>query len=216
MKDTYDGLNSLLKQVALEIATTVPEDFDIDVNVIYFPQLGFNIAIPLNDRGEAAFNGSDEDWELIFVTENRAYFKDFRMREMDEKLGDIYGLICGKKAIEFNFIATDYLQRKRLKSYMNWRSVYLLLSTCLSKRQKSAVNWTGNYPEQHGSTAYMFKSSCYDPGSELLQTRAPQDGTREYNQNQRWPVSLVSYTLMRANTPKPHPSGDDCPFICSE
>ncbi|KAE8134464.1 DNA mismatch repair protein Msh5 [Aspergillus pseudotamarii] len=97
LKDRYDGLSSLLKQVAIDIASTIPESLDIDVNVIYFPQLGFNIAIPLNNRGEAAFAGSDDDWELIFVTENRAYFKDFRMREMDEKLGDIYGLICEKE-----------------------------------------------------------------------------------------------------------------------
>ena len=34
MKDNYDGLNSLLKQVALEVATTIPESFDIDVNAI--------------------------------------------------------------------------------------------------------------------------------------------------------------------------------------
>jgi DNA mismatch repair protein MSH5 len=93
MKDSYDGLDSLLKRVAIEIASTIPASSDIDVNVIYFPQLGFNIAIALTDRGEAAYEG--EDWELIFITENRAYFKDFRMREMDEKLGDIYGLICG-------------------------------------------------------------------------------------------------------------------------
>ncbi|KAL4924405.1 MutS family protein MSH5 [Aspergillus undulatus] len=107
MKDNYDGLNSLLKQVAVEIATTIPANFDIDVNVIYFPQLGFNIAIPLTDAGDAAYNGSNEGWELIFVTENRAYFKDFRMREMDEKLGDIYGLIC-EKEIE---IVYDLAQR---------------------------------------------------------------------------------------------------------
>jgi DNA mismatch repair protein MSH5 len=93
IKDSYDGLDSLLKRVAIEIASTIPASFDIDVNVIYFPQLGFNIAIPLTDRGEAAYEG--DGWELIFITENRAYFKDFRMREMDEKLGDIYGLICG-------------------------------------------------------------------------------------------------------------------------
>ncbi|KAL4809528.1 muts domain V-domain-containing protein [Aspergillus unguis] len=107
MKDNYDGLNSLLKQVAIEIATTIPASFDIDVNVIYFPQLGFNIAIPLTNAGEAAYNGSDEGWELVFITENRAYFKDFRMREMDEKLGDIYGLIC-EKEIE---IVYDLAQR---------------------------------------------------------------------------------------------------------
>ncbi|KAL4985811.1 muts domain V-domain-containing protein [Aspergillus falconensis] len=88
---------AVLKQVAIEIATTIPASFDIDMNVIYFPQLGFKIAIPLSNTGKAAYNGVDEGWELIFITENRAYFKDFRMREMDGKLGDIYGLICEKE-----------------------------------------------------------------------------------------------------------------------
>ncbi|KAJ5987399.1 hypothetical protein N7451_011764 [Penicillium sp. IBT 35674x] len=97
MKDRYDGLDSLLKHVAIDIATTIPEDMGVDVNVIYFPQLGFNIAIPLNDNGESAYCGPRGDWELVFITETRAYFKDFRMRELDEKLGDIYGLICEKE-----------------------------------------------------------------------------------------------------------------------
>lgn len=96
MKDTYDGLSDLLKRVAVDVAAAIPGNYDIDVNVIYFPQLGFNISIPLNDNGEPVFNGLDSDWELIFITENGAYFKDYRMRELDENLGDIYGLICGK------------------------------------------------------------------------------------------------------------------------
>ncbi|KAJ5682222.1 DNA mismatch repair protein MutS core [Penicillium macrosclerotiorum] len=107
MKDRYDGLSSLLKRVAIEIATTIPEELDIDVNVIYFPQLGFNIAIPLNDRGQAQYSNAHENWEIVFVTETRAYFKDFRMRELDNKLGDIYGLIC-EKEIE---IVYDLAQR---------------------------------------------------------------------------------------------------------
>ncbi|KAJ5332567.1 DNA mismatch repair protein MutS core [Penicillium brevicompactum] len=97
IKDRYDGLNILLKQVALDIAATIPEDLNVDINVIYFPQLGFNIAIPLNDHGAATYAGSHNEWEMMFLTENRAYFKDFHMREMDEKLGDIYGLICEKE-----------------------------------------------------------------------------------------------------------------------
>ena len=96
MKDRYDGLDSLLQTVAIEIASTIPAELDIEVNVIYFPQLGFNIAISLNGRREPAYSGAVEDWELVFITETRAYFKDFRMRELDGKLGDIYGLICGK------------------------------------------------------------------------------------------------------------------------
>ncbi|PYH87180.1 DNA mismatch repair protein Msh5 [Aspergillus uvarum CBS 121591] len=107
MRDTYDGLNSLLKNIAIEIAGEIPEFYDIDVNVIYFPQLGFNIAIPLNQAGDAAYRGPEEEWNLMFFTENRAYFKDFRMRELDEKLGDIYGLIC-EKEIE---IVYDLAQR---------------------------------------------------------------------------------------------------------
>jgi DNA mismatch repair protein MSH5 len=95
LKDRYNGLDSLLKQVAIDVASTIPTNLGIDVNVIYFPQLGFNIAIPFNERGLAAYTGEDDSWEQIFTTENRAYFKDSRMREMDEKLGDIYGLICG-------------------------------------------------------------------------------------------------------------------------
>ncbi|QQK46857.1 DNA mismatch repair protein MutS, core [Penicillium digitatum] len=107
IKDRYDGLNSLLKHVALDIAATIPVTLEVDVNVIYFPQLGFNIAIPLKNHGAAAYAGSDDEWDLMFVTENRAYFKDFRMREMDEKLGDLYSFIC-EKEIE---IVYDLAQR---------------------------------------------------------------------------------------------------------
>ncbi|KAJ5767203.1 uncharacterized protein N7511_004819 [Penicillium nucicola] len=107
IKDRYDGLSSLLKHVALDIAATIPEVLDLDVNVIYFPQLGFNITIPLDDHGVALYSGANNEWELMFITENRGYFKDYRMREMDETLGDIYGIIC-EKEIE---IVYDLAQR---------------------------------------------------------------------------------------------------------
>ncbi|OQE25299.1 hypothetical protein PENSTE_c006G06453 [Penicillium steckii] len=113
MKDRYDGLNSLLKNVATDIAMTIPEELGIDVNVIYFPQLGFNIAIPLNDREQPLYSGT-ADWELIFTTENRAYFKDFRMRELDGKLGDIYGLICEKEIEMVYELAQKVLQYEEM------------------------------------------------------------------------------------------------------
>ncbi|KAK2760737.1 MutS protein msh5 [Arachnomyces sp. PD_36] len=97
MKETYAGMDSLLDEVAVNIASTIPEEVGIDINVIYFPQLGFSIAVPLDESGRATYDGGDEGWDQVFTTENRAYFKDFRMREMDEKLGDMYGLICEKE-----------------------------------------------------------------------------------------------------------------------
>lgn len=96
LKDRYNGLDGLLKQVAIDVASTIPSELQIEVNVIYFPQLGFNIAVPFDQRGQAAYTGGSDSWDQSFTTENRAYFKDKRMKEMDEKLGDIYGLICGK------------------------------------------------------------------------------------------------------------------------
>lgn len=72
--------------------------------MIYFPQLGFNIAIPFDQMGHAAYTGDNGSWEQVFTTENRAYFKDKRMRELDEKLGDIYGLICGEKIIDIRML----------------------------------------------------------------------------------------------------------------
>jgi DNA mismatch repair protein MSH5 len=101
LKDTYSGLESLLKKVATEIASEVPSFLDIEVNVIYFPQLGFNIAVPFDQASRPAYNGGEQKWEQIFTTENRAYFKNNRMRQMDEHFGDLYGTICGRK---FNLI----------------------------------------------------------------------------------------------------------------
>ncbi|KAK2799306.1 MutS protein msh5 [Onygenales sp. PD_10] len=97
LKETYNGMDSLLNQVAVNIAATIPEGLRNDLNVIYFPQLGFNIAMPLDELGRAVYDGGEERWDQVFTTENRIYFKDFRMREMDERLGDIYGLICEKE-----------------------------------------------------------------------------------------------------------------------
>ncbi|OAX78300.1 hypothetical protein ACJ72_07395, partial [Emergomyces africanus] len=63
LKETYNGLDSLLNQVAINIAGTIPRDLSNDVNVIYFPQLGFNIAMPLDERGLAVYNGGEEPWD---------------------------------------------------------------------------------------------------------------------------------------------------------
>ncbi|EFE30269.1 DNA mismatch repair protein Msh5, putative [Trichophyton benhamiae CBS 112371] len=109
LKETYSGMDSLLNQVAVNIATSLPEGITKEINVVYFPQLGFNIAMPFDDRGMPMYGSNDEDWTQVFNTENRAYFKDSRMREMDEKLGDIYGLICEKEIEIVYKLAQDIL-----------------------------------------------------------------------------------------------------------
>lgn len=96
MKETYDGMDDLLDKTAAVIAESIPKELETYLNVIYYPQLGFHITIPIDKRtGEVAYEGGEEAWERSFTTENQVYFKDFRMHEMDQTFGDMYALICG-------------------------------------------------------------------------------------------------------------------------
>ena len=99
MKRTYDGIEDLLNQTSRAIAGTIPSNYDLDLNVIFFPQIGFLIAVSKDaSTGQAAYSGGDtreEEWDLIFTTAEQAYFKDYRMRELDDTLGDMYAVICG-------------------------------------------------------------------------------------------------------------------------
>lgn len=99
MKRTYDGIEDLLNLTSQEIAATIPAVYSLDLNVIFFPQIGFLISISIDpDTGRGNWEGGeieDQRWERIFSTATRIYYKDFRMRELDERLGDMYAVICG-------------------------------------------------------------------------------------------------------------------------
>ncbi len=99
MKRTYDGIEDLLNKTSRTIAADVPPEYSLDLNVIFFPQIGFLISMPINPHtGRVNYEGGaveDRQWDRIFSTGSRVYYKDFRMRELDETLGDMYAIICG-------------------------------------------------------------------------------------------------------------------------
>lgn len=113
IKNFYNGMEKLLSQVAVEIGRDIPAF--IKLNVIYFPQLGFHITVPMNEEtGQAVYDGGAGRWQRMFTTENQVYFKDARMREMDEQLGDLYAMICDIE-IEISYeLAQKVLQDERL------------------------------------------------------------------------------------------------------
>lgn len=98
VKNTYHGMDHLLSRAANDIASTLPTELDTELNVIYFPQLGFHITLPINEMtGQPMYEGGEEEpWERMFTTQNQVYFKDRRMHEMDVQLGDLWAIICGK------------------------------------------------------------------------------------------------------------------------
>ncbi|KAH9480408.1 MutS protein-like protein 5 [Psilocybe cubensis] len=54
-KFTYHGIDSVLSSVAEQISQTIPADYTTSLNVVYFPQLGYLICVPMLEewRGEA-------------------------------------------------------------------------------------------------------------------------------------------------------------------
>ncbi|KAJ9626560.1 hypothetical protein H2203_004193 [Taxawa tesnikishii (nom. ined.)] len=98
LKRTYDGLEHLLSKVAQHVSQRIPAALEEEANVIFFPQIGFLIAMGVDpETGSGVWEGSAEDpWEKMFTTDAMAYYKNSDMSEMDSQIGDIYGIICGK------------------------------------------------------------------------------------------------------------------------
>jgi DNA mismatch repair protein MSH5 len=73
LKRTLDGLDDLLNEVAAKLSEKMPSDLRASLNVIYFPQIGFLVTVPI-DLGtrDAIYAGSlDNSWEQMFTTELR-------------------------------------------------------------------------------------------------------------------------------------------------
>ena len=109
---TYDGIASLLSKVAYEIAANIPAGLAAELNVVFFPQIGFLIAMPMDaGTGRAVWEGAeDERWEKMFSSEKIVYYKDEHMQEMDERFGDMYGQICDREIEILYELAQKVLQ----------------------------------------------------------------------------------------------------------
>lgn len=71
MKRTLDGLEDILNKVASRLSEDMPAELRPTLNVIYFPQIGFLVLVPMDpDTGTAVYNGSlDSQWEMMFSAE---------------------------------------------------------------------------------------------------------------------------------------------------
>ncbi|KAG9540658.1 hypothetical protein KCU71_g19642, partial [Aureobasidium melanogenum] len=116
LKRTYEGLESLLIQVAQHVAQSVPASLHANISVVFFPQIGFLIAIPQDPiTGHGVFEGPEnEPWEKMFTTEDFAYYKNENVIEMDSYFGDIYGRICDREIEIIHELAEKILQYEDL------------------------------------------------------------------------------------------------------
>ncbi|PVF94626.1 hypothetical protein CPB86DRAFT_808461 [Serendipita vermifera] len=100
-KETLAGMDSLLSSIARNIAEGIsPEHAERyrELNVVYFPQLGYLISIPLQvEDSESQMRQGLEGWQFQFMTDDAFYFKSQEMREMDEHVGDLNTYIADRE-----------------------------------------------------------------------------------------------------------------------
>lgn len=108
IKDTYDHMDDMLVQVAIASMQDVPpSDPAPNLIVTYIPNIGFLVSMPCDQAEDLMAIGFSPDWERMFWTEKGAYFKNNRMRDLDNTIGDLWTIICDRE-IE---IAHDLAQR---------------------------------------------------------------------------------------------------------
>lgn len=71
MKRTLAGLEDILNKVASKLSQAMPLDLRASLNVIYFPQIGFLVIVPMDPcTGKAIYQGGmDSLWEMMFSAE---------------------------------------------------------------------------------------------------------------------------------------------------
>ncbi|KAJ7069760.1 DNA mismatch repair protein MutS [Mycena amicta] len=96
-KHIYHGIDSVLSKVAEQICQTVPPDYAASLNIVYFPQLGFLICVPMLE----GWKGPDgiqviEGWTFQFGR-SHVYFKSQEMNDMDVHIGDLHPSIVDRE-----------------------------------------------------------------------------------------------------------------------
>ncbi|KAI0031053.1 DNA mismatch repair protein MutS [Vararia minispora EC-137] len=97
-KHVYNGIDTVLSRVAEEISTAVPPDYVATLNVVYFPQLGYLVCVPMSEE----WRGKDgiqvlEGWTFQVSPESHVYFKNDKMHDLDKHLGDLYPSIVDRE-----------------------------------------------------------------------------------------------------------------------
>lgn len=124
----FDGIDSLLTEVAREIALNVPEGLAGDLNVVYFSQIGFLISMEMDqETGRSFWEGTETDiWVKMFSSETSVYYKNGQMYQMDAEIGDVWNEICGRSKGTPVVVPRELMPRKtrRSRSYTPSPSEY--------------------------------------------------------------------------------------------
>ncbi|OCH92840.1 hypothetical protein OBBRIDRAFT_725988 [Obba rivulosa] len=92
LKHIYHGIDDVLSKVARRISEMVPPDYATSLNVVYFPQLGFLICVPMLDEWR-----TEEGITVLDGWTSHVYFKSQEMQDMDQHIGDLHPSIVDRE-----------------------------------------------------------------------------------------------------------------------
>ncbi|KAI9443370.1 muts domain V-domain-containing protein [Lactarius indigo] len=102
-KHLYNGVDAVLSKVAEGISPTVPQDYATSLNVVYFPQLGFLVCVPMLEEWRSG-DGIEvlDGWTFQFSSESFRFiihtaFASKPAKDLDKHLGDLYPLIIDRE-----------------------------------------------------------------------------------------------------------------------
>lgn len=91
LRKKYHELPEFLSDIVKKVASRITNPLISTVNVVYFPQLGFLVTIPIEENVDIGnVKEPEPEFELQFTTEKVAYYKECTTRRLDEEIGDIY------------------------------------------------------------------------------------------------------------------------------
>ncbi|GAA5854993.1 hypothetical protein JCM9279_005715 [Rhodotorula babjevae] len=97
LRRRFAGLESFLSSVAKDVAYDLPRELAKDLSLVYFPQLGYLITIAYEPDVTDADKYGAFGWDFQFVTEQQAYFKSAKCRDLDRHIGDLQCFISDKE-----------------------------------------------------------------------------------------------------------------------
>ncbi|GAA5820833.1 hypothetical protein JCM11251_001834 [Rhodosporidiobolus azoricus] len=94
-KRQLNGLPSLLTKIATAISHTLDPSIGVEeLSVVYFPQLGYLLTIPVEPDVMDAGKYGSVGWDFQFITESRAYFKSDKCYDLDKHVGDLSSFVA--------------------------------------------------------------------------------------------------------------------------
>lgn len=105
-KDQQDMLADIMAEVGYTINEKHPE---LELSVVFVSQIGFHVAL---DRPMVMSHAIEvpHDFQHIFNQDDMAYFKTREMEDLDENIGDLYGLIRDMESMIIAELEEDLLE----------------------------------------------------------------------------------------------------------